>query len=65
MEPHYIKLNKEVDASLVEVGRLINRHTHYLDIYILSLPLSLSLSHTHTHTHVYASGKKKQVSKFI
>ena len=61
MEPHYIKLNKEVDASLVEVGRLINRHTHYLYIYILSL----SLSHTHTHTHVYASGKKKQVSKFI
>ena len=46
MEPHYIKLNKEVDASLVEVGRLINRHTHYLYIYILSL--SLSLSHTHT-----------------
>ena len=61
MEPHYIKLNKEVDASLVEVGRLINRHTHYLYIYILSLSLSLSL----THTHVYASGKKKQVSKFI
>ena len=51
MEPHYIKLNKEVDASLVEVGRLINRHTHYLDIYILSLPLSLSLSLSHTHTH--------------